>query len=116
MILKFGSKDGTVVLNSDKAEMIDITNDLRTKLLNKNDFLKHEYKADDNVYFVQQPFFIRMAQMKNRPSIEALYINYKDNHIIIVNKKSYVFYNGKSIDPGSYDINISEQEAMSCVN
>lgn len=109
MILKFFKKsEGNIQLDSDKAEIIDITNDFRTKLLPKDYFLNSQYHVDENIYFVKQPLFIHLAKIKNRSSIEALSIDYKGNKIIIVSNNAYVFYNNKSIEVDDYSV--SEKE------
>ena len=110
-ILQFWSKDNSVLLNSTKSEMINITNDIRSKLLNKKEFIKDKYKVDNNVYFVKQPTFVKMAKIQNRSTIDALYIDYDNKHIIITGK-SYNFYNGKPIETDEYVVGFTEEELI----
>ena len=109
-VLQFWNENDKVLLNSEKSEMIDITNDLRSKFLNKKDFIKDKYKIDNNVYIVKQPTFIKLAKVQNRKTIDALYISYNNNHIIFTGNKAYSFYNGKPIDTNEYSVGFSEQE------
>ena len=117
MILRFANENNKIILSEDvsKAEMIDITDDFRTKLLTKSHFVNDKYKADDNLYFVKQPFFVKMAKIKNRNTIEALQINYEGKTIIIVGKNAYIFYNGKSIETDEYVMNLNEREVISII-
>jgi len=91
-----------------KCEMIDITSDLRTKLLDKNEMTSDKFKIDSNVYFIKKPLFIKLAKAQNRPSIDALKILFEKKIIIITGEKSYVFYNGKAINVAEYEIDVDE--------
>lgn len=91
-----------------KSEMIDITSDLRTKLLDKNEMTSDKFKIDSNVYFIKKPLFIKLAKAQNRPSIDALKILFEKKIIIITGEKSYVFYNGKAINVAEYEIDVDE--------
>lgn len=91
-----------------KCEMIDITSDLRTKLLDKNEMSSDKFKIDSNVYFIKKPLFIKLAKAQNRPSIDALKILFENKIIIITGEKSYVFYNGKAINVAEYEIDVDE--------
>jgi hypothetical protein len=110
MILKFWKTDNGLVLKDDSAEMIDITSDFRTKFLNKTELTSEKYRVDSNTFFIAQPLFIKLAKVKNRQSIEALYITHSNNNIIIVGKNAYVFYNGQSININEYNPPISEKD------
>jgi len=108
MLLKFWNKEGNISLDSSKAELLDITSDNRTKMLNKEEMIEEKFKVEPGVFFLKKPFFIQMAKKQNRESIEALLINYKGNKIIITGNKAYVFYNGKAVDVEEYGLDIDE--------
>jgi hypothetical protein len=114
MLLKFryNQENNDVYLEESKSgkkcEMIDITTDLRTKLLDKNEMTSDKFKIDSNVYFIKKPLFIKLAKAQNRPSIDALKILFENKIIIITGEKSYVFYNGKAINVAEYEIDVDE--------
>lgn len=88
----------------------DISNDTRTKLLDKTNFYKDEYKVDKNIYIFQNDVFFKFSKFftKGEKDISAMFLRDNENIILIVPSRSYVFINGKSIDVEKYDINISE--------
>jgi hypothetical protein len=110
MILKFVKKENEINLDSDKAELLDISFDKRTKMLNKNEMCNDVYKIDKDVYILKKDFFIKMAKKQNRASIEALLIKHDEKNIIIVGDRSYVFYNGYSINVKDYDLIVNEED------
>lgn len=103
MILKFFNKDGNIYLDSDKAELINITNDFRTKLLDKDYMTSDKFKFRDGIYFLRKDFFIKMGKAQNRQSIESLLIDYNNSKIIIVGDKTIVFYNNYPVNITEYD-------------
>ena len=114
MLLKFryNQENNDVYLEESKSgkkcEMIDITSDLRTKLLDKNEMTSDKFKIDSNVYFIKKPLFIKLAKAQNRPTIDALKILFENKIIIITGEKSYVYYNGKAINVAEYEIDVDE--------
>ena len=112
MLLKFWNRNGEVVLESSKGEMIDITSDRRTMMLNKREMTSEKFKVDDNIYFLRKPLFVQMGKKQNRESIEALLINYENNKIIITGDKAYVFYNGRALNVEQYETEIDEFRAV----
>lgn len=113
-ILKFWkTKSGKIILGTDGAKMIDMSDDPRSGLIPKALFASDEYKVEEGIHMVRQGFFIKMANIKGlSTSIEALYCTYEGKHIIIVNNRAYVFLNGKSVEPNEYKLlsipNLSE--------
>ena len=99
----------TIVLDSPKACLIDITLDPRTKLLNKAEMISQKYKVEPGIFFLKNPMFITLAkkQNRNRERVEALQLRYKDNIIIITGDKAYVFYNGKAVNVEEYGLDES---------
>jgi len=95
--------------------MLDITRDFRTRLLPKGNFITDRYKVDSDVFFVRKPFFITMAKKNKKPNAEALYLFYKNRHVIIVGSGSYIFYEGRSIEPDDYDLQIDDAQAEAMV-
>ena len=107
MLLRFYEENNQIMLKETAAEMIDITDDFRTKLIKKQDLLHPKFRVAPNVFIVSKPLFIQLAKTKNRQTIEALYINHLNNHIIIVGDNAYVYYNGKDVSVKEYEIDIS---------
>lgn len=116
-ILKFTKKESDVLL--DKLRMEDITEDRRTALMDKSAFLRPKYKIDENVYMATNDVFFRMAKIFNgvfNKSIDAMLIREGENTIIIVPSKSYVFWNGKCVQPEQYTILQSEESITKLVS
>lgn len=112
MLLKFWNRNGNIVLDSPKAELLDITSDMRTGLLNKDEMIVERFKVAPGVFFLKKPFFILMAKKQNRESIEALQIKYKGNNIIVTGDKSYVFYEGKAVNVEEYGLIVDEAQGV----
>ena len=112
-ILKFWNKDGQIVL--DKLRMEDISQDKRTALINKQSFIQDKYKIDNGVYLALNDIFFKMSKMFNKSAIpiNAMLINDGETHIIIVPSRSYVFWNGKSVEPSVYELLQSENDIQS---
>ena len=106
-ILKFEIKDSDVHLQN--LRIVDITEDPRTKLLNKSTFYKDMYKAEDNIYIFENDLFFKFSKFFNKDKeINAMCLKDLNNIILIVPSRSYVFVNGKSVDVSKYEINMSE--------
>lgn len=104
-ILKFYTlPTGQVTLENLRLE--DITHDKRTSLINKQSFLKEEYKVENNVYVALNDTFFRISKFFNRSGtvISAMLLKEGENQIIIVPSRSYVFWKGRSIEPAEYRI------------
>jgi hypothetical protein len=112
MILKFFLKNNDIILDSNKAEIIDITKDFRTRLLDKDHMVSDKFKFKDGIYFIKKEFFIKMAKLQNKSTIEALLINYYNNKIIIVGDKKIVFFDGYPVNLTDYDESIDENKGL----
>ena len=112
-ILKFTTNDGKIVLDSSVSILEDITHDKRTSMIDKKSFMKDKYKIDQGVYLALNDMFFKMAKIfnKNKP-IGAMLIADEGNHIIIVPSRSYVFWQGRSVDPIEYNILHGEMDIM----
>ena len=115
-ILKFSFSDDNVSL--EKFRLEDITGDKRTGMLDKKSFLKREYNIAENVYMVVNDMFFKMSKIFNKTStdIDSMLIRDGENYIIIVPSRSYVFWNGKSVEPMDYKILDSEINIMKLLN
>lgn len=104
-ILKFTHTNGEVSLQNN-LRLEDITNDNRTKFVNKNALLQKKYKIGPNIYLAQNDVFFSMAKMlnKDKKDISAMVIKEGDNVITIVPPKSYVFWNGLSVEAEKYEV------------
>lgn len=109
-ILKFWKRDGNIVL--DKLRLEDISSDKRTELINKKSFLQDRFKIDEGVYMALNDMFFKMSKIFNKSltPISAMLITDSNIKIIIVPSRSYVFWNGKSVEPAEYSILQSETE------
>lgn len=112
MILKFIYKNNDIYLDSDKAQLIDITKDFRTKLLDKEHMTSDMFKFKEGIYFIKKEFFIKMGKIQNNPLIEALLINYNNKKIIIVGDKKIVFFDGYPVNVIEYDESIDENKGL----
>jgi hypothetical protein len=112
MLLKFWNNKGSISLDSTKYELLDITKDFRTRFLKKCEMTSELYMIEEDVYFMKQDFFIAMAKMQNRKSIESLLIKYNNKNIIIVSSKCCVYYNGKPITVSDYETNLDENKGV----
>lgn len=108
-ILKFRKKESNVIL--EKLRMEDITDDKRTLLLDKSAFICSKYRIDEGVYIAKNDLFFKMANLlnKSRKLIDAILIRENNTYIIIVPCKSYVFWNGRSVEPENYHITQTAQ-------
>ena len=97
-ILKFSVQEDVVTL--DKFRLVDITDDRRTRLLNKENFLRDEYKIDKDVYLILNDIFFKVSRLldNSKTPINAMLIRERDKFIVIVPSRSYVFWNGKSVE------------------
>ena len=103
-VLKF-SYDGDIKL--DKYNMVDITEDKKTSLIDKQSFYEYKFKVEKDVYLAMNDMFFTLSKMFNSQTIDAMLLRDGNNKIIIVPSRSYVFWNGKSIDPIEYTISQS---------
>ena len=113
MLLKFYSDKDNIILDSNNYDMIDITKDFRTKMLDKDSMTNKQFYIENNIYILKQQFFINMAKIQNRKSIEALMIRYNDKIIIIVGEKSILYFNGKPIYAYDYNTDIDNEKGIS---
>jgi len=114
-VLKFSITESGITLADFRME--DITHDKRTSMLNKQAFLSEEYKIDNNVYLALNDMFFKMAKFFDRSKIpiNAMMIRESDNYIIIVPSRSYVFWNGRSVEPVEYQILQGEMDIMKLI-
>jgi hypothetical protein len=107
MILKYYIDDNNNI-KLEKYEMVDISNDIRSKILNKNDLTQKSFQIHKNIFFIKQDFFIHMANIIDKPNAKSLYIKYPDNiQVVIIPNNSYVFFQNKSIEPNNFELPIS---------
>jgi hypothetical protein len=113
MIFKYWTDDKKNV-HLEKHKMVDISNDMRTMMLNKAILTSKLYKIDTNIFFIKQEFFIYMANIIDQPNAKSLYIKYDDGkQVIISGDKALLFYNGISIEPNEYILPISKDTIQS---
>jgi len=103
-ILKFRKNGNGIAL--DKLRMEDITEDKRTALLDRSGFICPKFRIDEGVYIAKNDLFFKMARLldTSKKLIDAMLIREKNAHIVIVPSKSYVFWNGRSVEPEMYHI------------
>lgn len=107
-ILKFWKKNSGIVL--DKLRMEDITEDNRTTFIDKASFMNDKYKISEGVFIAINDLFFKMARIFNtdKKPINAMLIRVGNDSIIIVPSRSYVFWDGKSIEPEKYMVSGNE--------
>jgi hypothetical protein len=103
-VLKF-TYDGEIKL--DKYKVVDITEDKRTALIDKQSFYNMKFKVEKDVYLAMNDMFFTLSKMFNNDIIDAMLLRDGDKKILIVPSRSYVFWNGKSVDPAEYTISQS---------
>ena len=79
----------------------EITHDHRTKLMPKKMFINDRYKIDNDVFITYSSMIMQIANKVDN-NIDALYYKHDKYHIVIVPSKSYIFYNGKPIEPNEF--------------
>lgn len=107
-ILKFWEKDDNIILDNFIIE--DISNDKRTSLIDKNSFLRKEFKIKDNIYIAINDSFFKLARIfkTKKYDINAILIRNEKDKIIIIPSKNYIFFNGKSIEPEEYILSYTD--------
>ena len=116
-ILKFWKKgDSNVIL--DNLNIENITEDKRTSLIDKKSFLKQKFYIESGVYIAVNDLFFKFANLlkTSKKEINAIYMNYENNVIIIIPSRSYVFWNGKSVEPNIYEISETEIDIGKLLN
>lgn len=110
-VLKFWIKENVITL--EKYRMEDITKDSRTKYLDVEKFAIEKYKIAENIYMIINDLFFTMAKIFNSgPEIHSM-ILHKDNiKLIFIPSKSYVFWDGKSIEPQKYEFSAGEMRQV----
>ncbi len=111
MIIKF-SKDKNGDIKLINAEMTDISNDFKTKFLDKKVLTSDIYKIDTDIFFIRQSLFLQIANNSDKPDTKALYIKYSDNKQVIIISNDVPFYNNISIDPYDYVLPISNTSIL----
>lgn len=103
-ILKFWKKGDDVILDNFRLE--DISTDTRCKYIDKTIFTSQKYKVDSNTYMVSNDVFFKLSKFLNKTTvpINSMLLKDKNINIIFVPKKSYVFFDGKSINPKEWEI------------
>lgn len=96
--------------NGSVYKMVDITTDPRSQLIPKDLFLDNRFNIGNDVYLLRNSLMIKLAKLKGESSIESLYILHKNKHIIIVDDKAYVFWEGRSVEPEKFNFLYSENE------
>lgn len=100
-LLKFSMKGQTISL--EKGELVEITHDKRSDRLPKNSFLREEFKVAERVYIAENSLIMSKA-VKERPTATALYCYHNECHIIIVAPRSYVFFDGRSVEIAKFSL------------
>ena len=103
-ILKFFYNENGVILSGLRME--DITDDKRASMLDRKSFLKQEYKIDKNIYLILNDLAFKIAKLfdESKTPLNAILLREDGNYIIVVPSRSYVFWQGKSVDPVEYKV------------
>lgn len=101
-ILKLWKQEEKITL--DDLCLKDITDDTKTSWINKDSFIQEQFRIDDEVYMVQNDLFFQASKLFTTETIHAMWIKHGKNHIIVIPSRSYVFWNGRSVDVEKYDV------------
>lgn len=90
--------------------LVNITDDPRTSLIPKDAMIQPKFKVDDQAYIVKNDLMLKLARKRGSQDIDALYFKHKDNDVVIIGNKTYVFWNGRSVEPESFSLLFSQKE------
>jgi hypothetical protein len=115
-VLKFDFKDGEISL--EKYRLVDISNDTKTKMIDKQSFYKDNFKIHDNVFMVINDMFFQVSKIfdKSLEQISCMMLRDEDKYILIIPSRSYVFWNKRSVEPNEYKLNYSFGNIMKLLN
>jgi hypothetical protein len=105
-VLKFWDKDGRVKL--DKFHLEDISGDNRTSLLDKDSFKKEHFQIRKGIYMAVTDLPFKFSKFFTNTEIHSLILYDGDDKIIVVPSKSYVFWEGSSVEPNHYEFSSDE--------
>jgi hypothetical protein len=75
--------------SSNNGRLVDITNENRSKPINRKDLITCGFEINRNVFISRNPLIMTLTKQEDK-SVDALYINYKKRHIIIIgSEKDY---------------------------
>lgn len=100
-VLQIWKKKGEVTMLKGYLKPID--DDPRTRLMPKNAFIDNQYLIGKNVYMTKSDIIIKMAR-DDDATVDALYCTHDGKDIVIMPKKSYVFFNGRSVEPKEFSV------------
>lgn len=103
-ILKFWFRDNQISL--EKLRLVDITEDKRTSFIDKSALSAEEFKIAENVYIAVNDLFFKFSKFfdKSTTPISAMLLRDENRNILIIPSRSYVFWDGKSVEPNEYKI------------
>ena len=109
-VLNFTYDEKTVVL--EKLILKDATGDSRLSLLKLEDFAIPKFQIHENVFMIINDTAFNMAKFfdKEAKKYSAIMARYNEKILIVIPSRSYVFWNGKSIEPNNYESCTSESE------
>lgn len=90
--------------------IVDITDDPRTKLIPLGLMIRPQYRIAPGIFMVRNGLMLRMARIRGNREIQALYIRKGDSQVIVIDEKSYVFWEGRSIEPQRLGLSLSHVE------
>lgn len=89
--IEFSNTGGKLQYKSSNqmGKLVDITNELRAKLIDREDLLKNVVYQHNDFYVCESNMIMRLTRLEDS-NVEALYIRYNEKHIIIVSSDSVI--------------------------
>lgn len=100
-VLQFWNKNDSITLL--KGVLKNITDEPRAKIMPRDSFISSTYQIEKGLFIAKSSMIMKLVSLQDK-SIDALYFYYKDSHVIIVPSKTYIFYNGKSVEPATFSV------------
>ena len=117
-ILKFWTKKGLVLDNlilEDITEFAQVVISTIVPIL--DDVMnKPDYQLDKTTYIVENDLAFKLLNVFKGGKRDALLYTKEDKRIVVVPSGSYIFWNGKSVDPMKYEFNKTEAQITAEIN
>jgi hypothetical protein len=75
-----------------KGRIVNITNEKRAELINRDDVLKKVVYQYENFYICKCPTIMKLTKLEDS-NVEALYILYEEKHLIIIGNCEFEWNN-----------------------
>jgi hypothetical protein len=76
--------------------LVNITNEIRAKLINKQELIKNKNPIYNNLYICTHPMIIPMAKLEDE-TVDAIFIKWENKQIIVVHEDCQVYWFNKLV-------------------